>query len=375
MLRGLVMILMALDHTRDFFSLAHINPVDLAQTTPGLFFTRWITHICAPIFVFLGGTSAFLYGQKAGSKKELSHYLITRGLLLIFLEFTLVRWSWQFNFNYSFLWIQIIWVLGVSMIVLAWLIYLPIKRILVFGIALILLHNTLDGIKADDLDSFSWLWLFLHGNGAITFGNNGVLQIVYPLIPWVGVMAVGYGFGQIFLKQSHERKKLLLQIGLVVSISFLFVRGINLYGDPHPWSLQKNLIFTIMSFLNCEKYPPSLSFLLMTIGPGIILLGVFESIRGWRKKLLVPFGRTPLFFYLIHVPVIHLLSLLFALTAGVNASFLYNNSDPATWPRNFGFYLPGVYFVWIVVVLSLFPLSKWYAEFKSQKKYKWLSYL
>ena len=375
MLRGLVMILMALDHTREFFSSANFNPADLALTTPGLFFTRWITHICAPVFVFLAGTSAYLYGMRAGSKKGLSNYLLTRGLLLIVLEFTIVKWGWQFSLHYSVLWVQVIWVLGVSMIVLAWLINLPVKRIMIFGIAMILLHNLVDGINAEDFGSLKWLWLLIHQKGTVSVAGKGLFQVVYPLVPWVGVMAVGYGFGETFLKEAHERKKYLLQIGLAISILFLVVRGINIYGDPHPWSQQKNLTFTIMSFLNCEKYPPSLSFMLMTLGPAITLLGVFEGVRGWKKKFLLPFGRTPLFFYLIHIPLIHLLSVLFTSKPALDSTFIYRGYEHTALPTGYGFDLPVIYLIWIIVVLGLYPLSKWYAELKSQRKYKWLSYL
>ena len=375
LLRGLVMILMALDHTRDFFSIVHFDPLDLSHTTPEYFFTRWITHFCAPVFVFLSGTSAFLYGQRVDSKKELSKYLFTRGLLLVILELTLVRWGWQFNWNYSYSWVQVIWVLGISMIILAWLVHYSIKRIMIFGISMVILHNLLDGIRATDLGSLGWLWLFLHEEGTITLGSKGVLWVVYPLIPWIGVMAVGYGLGKVFKKQSHERKKILLQLGLIITMAFLVIRGINLYGDPQPWSLQKNFIFTLMSFLNCEKYPPSLSFLLMTLGPAMILLSLFENVHGWKKKFLLPYGRTPLLFYLVHVPIIHLLSFLLALKMGLNTSFQFNNSDPSTWPAGFGLNLPGIYLVWIAVVLALYPLCSLYAAIKSRKKSKLLSYL
>ena len=261
------------------------------------------------------------------------------------------------------------------MIVLSVLIYLPNKWIALFGIGMILFHNTFDGIKADELGSFRWLWLFLHEEGIITFGENGIFWITYPLVPWIGVMAAGYVFGQLYLLPEKERNRYLLRIGSFLTILFFVIRGINIYGDPQQWSVQNNFLFSVLSFLNCEKYPPSLSFLLMTLGPSILLLAFLDKLKKGIKNFFLVFGRTPLFFYLIHVPVIHFFSVMLAVWMGYDTTFHFNNSDPATWPVGFGFNLPGIYAVWIFIVLLLYPLCKWFAKLKAEKKNKWLSYL
>ncbi|MCX6169657.1 MAG: heparan-alpha-glucosaminide N-acetyltransferase domain-containing protein [Ignavibacteriales bacterium] len=374
-LRGIVMIIMALDHTRDFISVAHFNPVDLSLTTPAYFFTRWITHFCAPVFVFLAGTSAFLYGQRGKTKREVSRFLITRGLWLMFLELTIVRFGWQFNWEYTYSWVQVIWVLGVSMIVLAGLIHFSIKTITAFGLSMIIIHNLFDKITPDQLGIFGWSWQFLHYGGLIQFASKYEHFVSYPLIPWIGVMAVGYSFGTIILKAPEERNKILFRLGLSITITFLIVRGINIYGDPRPWTFQKNFLFTIMSFLNCEKYPPSLSYLLMTLGPAIISLVVLDRIKEGLKKIFLVFGRTPLLFYLVHVPVIHLAAVILALIQNRNIGFMFDNSDFSVWPNNYGLPLPGVYIIWLLVVVGMYPLCKWYADLKGRSKNKWLSYL
>lgn len=374
LLRGFVMVIMALDHTRDFFSAALFNPLDLTNGNAYYFITRWITHFCAPVFVFFAGTSAFLYGLKAESKKDLAQYLVVRGLLLVVLELTLVRIGWQFNVNYSYAWVQVIWVLGVAMIVLSGLIYLPLRVTTIFGIVMILFHNLLDGIRAEDLGWFKMIWIFLHDGGEIKFGNEGLFWVVYPLIPWIGVMAAGYGFGKLFLLPTIERNKILIRLGLLVAALFIILRFINLYGDPHPWIKRDNSFYTILEFLNTEKYPPSLLFILMTLGPSFLALVLFEKLIGFPKKILLIFGRVPLFYYLLHVPVIHLLAVILAFMQGLNPGFLFDNSDPSVWPSEFGYGLIGVYIAWFTVVVIMYPLSKWFYELKKERKYRWLSY-
>lgn len=374
LLRGFVMVIMALDHTRDFFSAAPFNPLDLTNGNAYYFITRWITHFCAPVFVFFAGTSAFLYGLKTESKKELAKYLVVRGLLLVVLELTLVRLGWQFNVNYSYAWVQVIWVLGVAMIVLAGLIYLPLRVTTISGIVMILFHNLLDGIRAEDLGWFKTIWIFLHDGGEIRFGSDGLFWVVYPLIPWIGVMAAGYGFGKLFLLPAHDRNKILIQLGLSVTTVFIILRFINLYGDPHPWITRDNSFYTFLEFLNTEKYPPSLLFLLMTLGPSFITLVLFEKLIGLPRKILLIFGRVPLFYYLLHVPVIHLLAVVLALAQGLDVVFLFDNSDPSIWPNEFGYGLFGVYIAWLLAVVIMYPLSKWFYELKKKRKYKWLSY-
>lgn len=375
LLRGFVMIIMALDHTRDFFTAALFNPLDLVNGNAYYFITRWITHFCAPVFVFFAGTSAFLYGMKCGSKKELSKYLLMRGALLVILELTLVRLGWQFNVNYSYAWVQVIWVLGIAMIILSGLIYLPLKLTTGFGIIMILFHNLLDGIEAGESGIFRTIWIFLHEGGEIRFGNDGLFWVVYPLIPWIGVMAAGYGFGKIFLMPAQERNRILIKLGLIITTAFIVLRALNFYGDPHPWIYRDNWFYTFLEFLNTEKYPPSLLFLMMTLGPSFITLVLFEKLIGLPKNILLIFGRVPLFFYLLHVPVIHLLAVILALLQGLNPTFLFDNSDPSVWPLDFGYGLFGVYVAWLIVIVIMYPLSDWFCKLKRKRKYKWLSYL
>jgi len=262
-----VMVIMAIDHARDIFIVQTFDPTDLSRTWPALFFTRWITHYCAPIFVFLAGAGSYLYGARGRSPAELSRFLLTRGLWLIVLEFTVVLWGWAFNLNYQFIVGQVIWAIGVSMIVLAALVRLPLRVIAGIGIAILAFHNATDSIRARDLGPAGLIWGVLH---EIVFqpvrGHNVLLA--YPLLPWIGVLSTGYAFGSLFRLDPERRRRILKRLGAGMIAAFLVIRAMNLYGDPGNWSVQKNAVFTLMSFLNCQKYPPSLLYVLMTIGPG-----------------------------------------------------------------------------------------------------------
>jgi uncharacterized membrane protein len=392
LLRGIVMVVMMLDHTRDFVHNAaqQFDPTDLSRTDVALFFTRWITHFCAPVFVFLAGTGAYLQFARGKSKSDLSRFLVTRGIWLIVLEVTLVRLGVTFSFDVRMLgFLQVIWVIGVSMIVLAALIYLPVKIVGAFGLLMIATHNLLDGVRVT-----SWrgpespvpalgekLWLLLHQPFEafpIAGFPSPVVFVIYPLVPWIGVMAAGYAFGTLYQLDTPRRRRLLLTIGGTATALFIVVRAINIYGDPSAWSTQKNALYTLLSFVNTTKYPPSLLFLLMTLGPSILALAVFETGNGGGRirEFFVTFGRVPLFFYLLQWPVAHTISLVLHLAFGKPTQWLFQS--PIEWTGatpNMGFNLAVVYLCWIGGVLLLYPLCKWFAALKQRRKDWWLSYL
>jgi uncharacterized membrane protein len=364
LLRGLVMVIMTLDHVRDFFTNARFEPTDLTHTTTALFLTRWITHYCAPVFVFLAGASAYLAGTRRRSTGELSRFLVTRGLWLVVLELTVVRVAWFFDFDFSRFALQVIWAIGMSMVALAGLVFLPIAAITAFGVGMIATHNLLDGIPAERFGSLAWLWYLLH---------ESHLPVIYPLIPWIGVMAAGYGFGALLVRDETQRRRLLWTLGLGATLGFVGLRALNRYGDPSPWSPQASATFTVLSFLDTTKYPPSLLFLLMTLGPAITLLPLLERARGPVARFFIVFGRVPLFYYVLHLYLIHALAVVVALLAQGDARALFTIF--AAFPADFGFGLPVVYLVWVVVVAALYLPSRWFAGVKQRRRDVWLSYL
>lgn len=381
LLRGVAMVIMALDHVRDYFNYGSffIDPTNLETTTPILFFTRFITHFCAPVFVFLAGTSAFLYGTKK-TKLELFKFLLTRGLWLIFLEIVVNNLIWSFDFTYSFQVFQVIWAIGFSMVCLSFLIYLPKKIILIVGIILIAGHNTLDGILMEGQSFQSIVWYLLHQEQVLVINPNYAILLAYPLIPWIGLMALGYLFGTFYQKDYDAaiRKKWIRRIGLGAIILFFILRGLNIYGDLVPWSIQGAATKTILSFFNVTKYPPSLLFLCITLGPALLFLNVYENIKNRLTDLFLVFGRVPLFFYFLHVLVIHVLAIIGILIFGGNwhdmildaESFMKQNLS------TYGYSLFVVYLVWIGLILVLYPFCKKYMMYKTNNKDKWwLSYL
>lgn len=378
LLRGIVMVVMALDHVRDFFhhDALLFDPTDLTKTNTALFLTRWVTHFCAPVFVFLAGTGAFLSTRRGKSKAELSRFLLTRGLWLVLLELTIVRLGWTFNLDYTFNVGQVIWAIGWSMVVLSVLVYLPLRVITAFGILMIGIHNAFDRVSAQSLGLWSGVWATFHtGDLTDTYGGIHFLPM-YPLIPWIGVMAAGYGFGQVFTLERERRRKVLLYLGLALTVAFVIIRATNLYGDPRPWAVQDSALFTFLSFINCQKYPPSLLYLLMTLGPAIASLAFFERVnlkpRRWAQPLIV-FGRVPLFYYVIHLPLIHGLAVLFALIKyGPGISEAFKNGRPL---EDYGYSLGVVYLIWIGVVVALYPLCRWFANLKRRRRDAWLSYI
>ncbi|HTR81919.1 MAG TPA: heparan-alpha-glucosaminide N-acetyltransferase domain-containing protein [Bacteroidota bacterium] len=374
-LRGAVMIIMALDHVRDFTSYYRFDPLDFSQTNPALFLTRWITHFCAPVFVFLAGTGAFLAGSRGKTKPELAKFLLSRGIWLIFLEFTIVRFGWLFNLDYSLSFGQVIWAIGVSMVVLAGLIFFSIRTIAVFGVGMVVLHNFLDPVTPAQLGIFGWPWQIIHSGGVIAFAPHYYYIALYPVVPWIGVMAAGYAFGTILLKEEMTRRKILLRLGAGMILAFIILRAVNIYGDPHPWSSQSTFIFTFLSFIKCEKYPPSLLYLLMTLGPAIALLPAMEKVKGKFASVVIVYGRVPLFYYVIHIFLIHTVAIALAYFTIHDIRFLLLNVPPGSWGNNYGFSLPIVYLVWISIVASLYPACKWFAGVKRRRKDVWLSYI
>jgi uncharacterized membrane protein len=374
LLRGLVMVIMALDHVRDYFTASRFDPLDLSQTTIPLALTRLITHFCAPVFVFMAGTGAYLSLSRGKTRPALSRFLLTRGIWLVFLELTFVRLAWEFNFNYSIPFVQVIWAIGWSMIVLSALVYLPSRVVGGFGVAMILTHNLFDGVNPGTLGIFGWPWQVLHVFGPIVFSSGRVFVIAYPLIPWIGVMAAGFAFGEIFTLDRTRRRKTLYAIGGALIVLFALLRGLNLYGDPQPWSVQTREGMSLISFLNCQKYPPSLLYLLMTLGPAILLLPLLEKWKGKAAGFFLVFGRVPMFYYVLHIYLIHLLAIATAAFMGLNVGFLFSAPFFNTPDPRWGFGLPAVYAFWAVTVFSLYPLCRWFAGVKSRRKDPWLSY-
>lgn len=378
-LRGLVIVIMALDHVRDFFGPAAFIPEDISQTSPMLFFTRWITHFCAPAFVFLAGTSGFLYGSKVGNRK-LSHFLLTRGLWLILIEVLVINPSWTLTSaitaNYAFL--QVIWVIGISMVIMSALIWLPKWVIAAFSLILIFGHNMLVPIETTLDWGSSWWWKMLHrGNSWIPLSdtNNAGIFIVYPIIPWVGVMGIGYIFGQVMQLSVDQRKRFLFQVGLGVIVLFVLLRSVNFYGDSSLWEIQeRGAIYSILSFFNTTKYPPSLLFLCMTLGPSLLLLIPLENWSGKVAEFFRVFGRVPFFFYVIHIIVINLCAQVWNyLMYGNAVSFMSIQSKD--WPKDYELNLFVVYGAWASIVFGLYFLCKYYNGFKHRHQHWILKYL
>lgn len=382
LLRGVVMVIMALDHVRDYF---HINaltgndPTNLDTTTPFLFFTRFITHYCAPTFIFLAGTSAFLYGRNK-TKKHLFKFLMSRGLWLIVVEIVLMNLLWWFDISYELINLQVIWAIGLCMVLLSFIIFLPTKVILLLGLILVFGHNALDGITAQGTDPLALLWYIIHQSQFVMFGDR-MVGFMYPIVPWLAVMSLGYIFGNLYHREfsPQKRKKWLLRLGFGSLALFLLIRGTNVYGDLIPWTEQRNGVYTFLSFLNVSKYPPSLSYLLVTLGPGFLFLYATERFQNKITDFFLVFGRVPFFYYVIHVFLIHLTAIIVLMILGDDWTKLilgpevFLGSDSLV---GYGYPLYIVYFVWIVIVGILYFPCKRYMEYKAKNRDKWwLSYL
>jgi uncharacterized membrane protein len=389
-MRGLVMVIMALDHTRDFFSNLHFEPESLARTYYALFFTRWITHFCAPLFFFLAGTGAFFYGRRR-TQQALSRFLWTRGLWLIFLEFTVIGTGWTFLFPWGFF--GVIWALGASMVLMAAVVRLPLRWVAGFSGVLILGHDLLDPVGPQQFGSFAWLWTILHVRGGVLLPFGVRSFVLFPLIPWVAVMAAGYVFGSVYLLDKQRRRKLIAQIGLGLTVAFVILRLTNLYGNPPvglggvsqgPWHIQPSLEKTVILFLDVEKYPPSLQFLLMTLGPSLLLLAWLDKKldqKGGAQRVspvlspLLSFGRVPMFFYILHLYLIHSLAILIGVLFHQPVDWLLHGGFMFGAPDNWGYNLPFVYLMWITAVVILYFPCRWYEGVKQRRKDWWLSYI
>ena len=373
-MRGVIMIIMALDHTRDYFGIPGQNPTNLATASAALFFTRWITHFCAPVFFLLTGTGAYLSLRKR-SKEQLSTFLFTRGLWLILLEVTVLRClAYQFNFDYHVTMLIVIWALGWAMISLAALVRLPAWVSAVFGSILIVGHNAFDGVR-----SASPLWAILHGPGFVLNAPGRTIFAAYPLIPWIGVTAVGYALGQVYAWDAERRRAFLLRAGVALTAAFVALRALNIYGDPSKWAHQTTALFTVLSFINTTKYPPSLLFLLMTLGPAMLFLRAADRETPSALRPALTIGRVPLFYFILHFALIHLLAVLVCLARYGSAHWMFQSPDlgnyPFTTPPGWGYSLGGVYLAWATAVLIMYPLCRWYAALKQRRNDVWLSYL
>ena len=378
LLRGLVMILMALDHTRDFIGNVAATPTNLAATTGALFMTRWITHFCAPTFSLLTGVGAYLMLRRR-TTHELSWFLLTRGVWLIVLEVTVARFFWQFNLDYHVTFLTVLWALGWSMIVLSALVHLPANVVAAIAIALIALHNLTDGIAQPTSEGLRLLMTVLHRPGPLFARPGTIVFIGYPLVPWIAIMALGYSLGQVYSWPAERRRAFLLRTGLAMVAVFVALRVANIYGDPRPWSTQKTALFTVLSFINVTKTPPSLLFVLITVGPALLFLRWSDASTPRFLRPALTIGRVPMFYFLAHVLVIHLIATVAAIARYGSAAIAtqsptldkYPMTQPPDWPAS----LPVVYATWVLALLILFPLCRWYARYKATHSSPWLSYL
>ncbi|HYI78061.1 MAG TPA: heparan-alpha-glucosaminide N-acetyltransferase domain-containing protein [Chryseolinea sp.] len=382
LLRGIIMIIMAIDHVRDYFHFDAFlySPVDISQTSAGLFFTRWITHLCAPTFIFLAGVSAFFIAQRK-TRNDTSFFFLSRGIWLVLLQLTLIRFAWNFDPFFHYNSNTIISTIGICMIVLSGLIYLPMKTIFFTGLVMVIGHNLLDGISFEEGTLIDALWSFLHVQKSFDLGNGYVFAVLYPIIPWVGVMALGYCFGILYDRDysAENRRAMLSQLGIVCLIIFFTLRTSNVYGDPNPWTKQAEIGSTFMSFLNLEKYPPSLLFLSVTLGISLLLLAAMEGKNLSKWKPLTLFGKVALFYYVAHIFLIHLLAMLAATLTGYSWHSMIFPGPPAqgsTLLNGYGFSLWEVYAVWVLVIFLLYPLCVYWNALKIRNMKKWwVSYI
>lgn len=379
LLRGLVMIIMALDHCRGFF---HYNanigqdPLDISTTTPLLFLTRWITHFCAPVFVFLSGTGIFLYGSKGKTKKQVAFFLFTRGLWLMLIEIFVINPIWDFNF--TFFGLQVIWAIGLSMVVLSALIFLPYPALLIIGLIIVCGHNFLDPVKMNENNFPSFLWAVVHQQHRFIINDNLRIGLQYPFFSWLGLMITGYALGKLYLPAVNAayRKKFLFYTGLAAIVLFIILRWTNLYGDLHKWTEQKTTLFTIFDFINTTKYPPSLLYMLMTIGPALIFLSFAENISNSISRKITVFGKVPFFYYVLHIFLIHAFAwLLFFATGHGWKNLDFNHFREGSLPEGYGHPLWVVYVVWALVIIILYFPCRWYSRYKTTHKQWWLSYI
>ena len=372
---------MALDHTRDFFHTAGAasDPTNMATTTPILFFTRWITHFCAPNFVFLSGISAYLAGTRR-TKGELSAFLIKRGLWLVLIEVVILTFAFSLNPFYNFIILQVLWVIGLSMIILGLLVRAPLPVIGIIGALIFLGHDILDYLQLPKAGfEGNLLQLLFTAKGSIIFINKRHLILdLYALVPWTGVMLLGYVFGALYTSSFNpgRRRKILLYIGLTALLLFVILRYFNLYGDPNPWGIQRNGTYTFLSFLNVSKYPPSLLYSFMTIGSGMVVLSFIENIQNKLTSILIVYGNVPFFYYVLHFYLIRATNVVVFFAQGFGVGQIVDPNNPFLFsPPHFGFNLGGVYLVWLFVIITLYFPCRWFSNYKKTHKQWWLSYV
>jgi uncharacterized membrane protein len=360
-MRGIVMVVMALDHCRDFLTHLNYDPTDLSKASSFLFLTRFVTHFCAATFVFLAGTSAYLSISRGKTKNEAAKFLLSRGLWLVFLELTIIRFGWIMDLDYHFIFLQVIWAIGVSMVILAALIYLPLPAIAAVGFILVFGHDLFDNLSTKTFSvAGKDVWDILHVGGMVNFGNINVL-FFYPLIPWIGVMALGYCFGTLFKMDESKRRKLLITFGIGAIALFIAIRSFNFYGDPSNWTNQYSWYRDVLSFIDVSKYPPSLDYLLITLGPVMLMLAALENVHNRLTSIFLVYGRVPLFYYILHLYLARLLSFLTFVVMGKK--------------HGYSFPLGTVYIVWLLVVFILYFPCRWFMKYKQTHKQWWLSYL
>jgi uncharacterized membrane protein len=376
-LRGAVIVLMALDHARDFLGYTGFEPTDLAKTTPALFLTRWITHFCAPVFVFLAGAGAGLAAAKGKPRPALARSLLLRGVWLLILELTVVRAGWFIllaaDLTYRFAMLQVIWALGWSMISLAALVYLPRRIMFALSLAILLGHDAFDHLRPDDLGPLSGLWKFLHVPEPIIWAGDHVAFVQYPLIPWPAVMALGYLFAPILLKPREDMRRACLLLGVSLSLAFVLLRAVNIYADPAPWERGSSPLFTLFSFLNTTKYPPSLCYLLMTLGPAIALLPFLDRLPAVARRPLDTFGKTPMFFYILHLYLLQLAGAIYAFAR--YGSSILRWTGPRSIPEDYYIGLAPVYLAWGAALILLYFPCRWYAAYKHRRPAWWHPYV
>lgn len=369
-LRGLVIVVMALDHARDFFDAdaLRFDPTDLDRSYPALFLTRFVTHFCAPTFTFLAGVSAYLHGLSLPDRNERSRFLWTRGLWLILVDAVVISPIWTLGSGAIEL--GTLWAIGCGMIALSALVYAPPRVALLLGAAILLLHNLLDGFHAAQFGAFAPLWSLLHEQGPLPFGLRG--QVFYPALPWIGIIALGYGLGPVFLWPHERRMRTLAALGLAFLASFAALRVAGVYGDARVWLAYPDAARTALAFLNVTKYPPSLQYALVTLGFGLLLLPALERAGGAFGRVLSTFGRVPFFAYVLHLYVILLAAFLVVLAKGVDLKSLEAGGPP---PENYGLGLAGAYVMWALIVAAIYPACVWFAGVKRRRRDWWLSYL
>jgi uncharacterized membrane protein len=381
LLRGIVMIVMALDHVRHVFHQdAYLyDPMDLTKTSVPIFFTRWITHYCAPVFVFLAGISVYLHGVNM-TRRELANYLFKRGLWLVIVEFFIISLATTFNPTYPVINLQVIWAIGISMMVLSALIYLKREFILIICVFLIAGHNLLDNVHVPGGGFASFIWSVLHEPADYVFGRY-LIVVKYPVLPWIGILTLGYYLGHLFSAHydPEKRMKVLILLGFISMELFFFLRTMNNFGDSGHWTNQKNAAYSLLSYLNVTKYPPSLLYSLITLGPAMIFLAVADQPLNAVTRRIIVFGRVPFFYYIVHLYVIHLLALIAAVVTGFGWKSMILSTKINLVPglKGFGFNLLSVYLAWIALILVMYPLCKWYGRFKKNNlsTQGWLSYV